>query len=115
MTVCPSYTPADAFRWPIPEPCLASRAMKNFFTSFFASLTAMIVFVLGAGVLCFLMLAALAAMGQKKPIAVLDGSYLVFDLSANIQDTPSQAEGWEEFAEILGGESQRKLQLREVT
>ncbi|MDB6114903.1 MAG: sppA [Lacunisphaera sp.] len=89
--------------------------MKNFFTSFFATLTALIVFVLGFGVLCFLMFAALAAMGQKKPVMVTEGSYLVFDLSSNIQDTPSQAEGLEEFAELLGGEASRKLQLREVT
>ena len=89
--------------------------MKNFFISFFATLTALIVFVLGFGVLCFLMLAALAAMGQKKPVMVTEGSYLVFDLSSNIQDTPSQAEGLEEFAELLGGEASRKLQLREVT
>jgi protease IV len=89
--------------------------MKNFFTSFFATLMALIVFVLGGFVVCFLFFVALAAMGQKKPVVVQNGSYLVFDLSANIKDTPSQAEGLEEISEIFSGEDRRALQLREVT
>lgn len=91
------------------------RGMKNFFTSFFATLTALLVFLLGSFVLAFLLLGALIALGQKKPAAVQDGSYLVFDLSANILDTPSQTEGMEEFIEALGGESRGRLQLRQVT
>ncbi|MDI1337904.1 MAG: signal peptide peptidase SppA [Lacunisphaera sp.] len=90
--------------------------MKNFFTSFFATLTALIVFVLGGMVVCFLFLAALAAMGgQKQVIGVPAGSYLVVNLSTNIQDSPSQVDGLEEFAEIFGGNRGRMLQLREVT
>jgi protease-4 len=89
--------------------------MKNFFTSFFATITALIVFVIGGCVLGFLFLMALAAMGQKKPVTVQSNSYLVFDLAANIQDTPSQVEGLEEFSEIFGGDAARTLQLREVT
>lgn len=91
------------------------RGMKNFFTSFFATLTALLVFLIGGFILGFLMLGVLIAMGQKKPAAVQEGSYLVFDLSANILDTPSQAEGIEEFIEALGGESHGRLQLRQVT
>ncbi len=89
--------------------------MKSFFTSFFATLMALIIFVLGGFVVCFLFLAALAALGQKKPVVVQNGSFLVFDLSANIQDAPAQMEGLEEFSEIFGGGGQRHLQLREVT
>ncbi len=89
--------------------------MKSFFTSFFATLMALIVFLLGGLVVCFLFLAAIAVMGQKKPLAVQAGSYLVFDLSANIQDAPSQREGLEEFSEIFGGGGKHQLQLREVT
>lgn len=89
--------------------------MKNFFTSFFATLTALIVFVLGGLVVGFLFLAALAAVGQKQPVTVPSGSYLVFDLSTNIKDTPSQVEGLEEFAEIFGGNRGRVLQAREIT
>lgn len=89
--------------------------MKNFFTSFFATLAALLVFIMGGFVVGFLLIAALAAMGQKKPVAVESGSYLVFNLSTNIQDTPSQAEGLEELMEVFGGEGSRMLQLREVT
>lgn len=89
--------------------------MKSFFTSFFATLFALIVFLLGAGFCGFLLLGLLAAVGQKKPAAVPNGSYLVFDLAANIQDAPAQAEGLDEFMEVFGGKSARQLQLREVT
>jgi len=89
--------------------------MKNFFSSFFASLSALIVFALGGVVLLFLLLGAMVAMGQKKPVMVQEGSYLVFDLSANIQDAPSQLDGLEELSEALGGAGSRMLQLREVT
>ena len=89
--------------------------MKSFFTSFFASLTALLVFAVGGALLFFLLLAALVAVGDKKPVTVQNGSYLVFDLSANIQDSPSQMEGLEEFTEAFGGQGDRVLQLREVT
>ena len=89
--------------------------MKNFFTSFFATLSALLVFLIGGFLLGFLLLGALIALGQKKPVAVQDGSYLVFDLSASINDSPSQSEGMEEFIEALGGESRGRLQLRQVT
>ncbi len=89
--------------------------MKNFFTSFFATLTAMMVFAVGAVVFFFLLIGAMVAMGEKKPVTVQAGSYLVVDLSANIQDSPVQMEGIEQFTEALGGESAHVLQLREVT
>ena len=89
--------------------------MKSFFTSFFATIMALIVFVLGGFVVCLLFFAALAAMGQKKPVIVQSGSYLVFDLSANIQDTPSQMDGLEQLSEAFGGNGRHLLQLREVT
>jgi protease IV len=89
--------------------------MKNFFTSFFATLTALIVFLIGGFILGFMLLGALIAMGQKKPVVVQDGSYLVFDLASNIVDTPPQNEGMEEFIEALGGEAPNIMQLRQVT
>lgn len=89
--------------------------MKNFFTSFFATLTALIVFLLGGFLVGFLVLSVLIAMGQKKPAAVEEGAYLVLDLSANISDAPSQAEGMEELVEALGGQAPGRLQLRSVT
>lgn len=89
--------------------------MKNFFTSFFATLTALIVFLVGGFLLSLLLIGALAALGQKKPVTVQDGSYLVFDLSGTIMDTPSQNDGMAEFIEALGGESRKAMQLRQVT
>ncbi|MSU46412.1 MAG: signal peptide peptidase SppA [Lacunisphaera sp.] len=89
--------------------------MKNFFISFFATLTALIVFLIGGFLTLFLILGVLAAMGQKKPVVVQNGSYLVLNLSTNIQDSPSQVEGLDELLEVLGGDPPRTLQLREVT
>lgn len=89
--------------------------MKSFFTSFFATLSALIVFLFG-GIVCFvILLGALAALSDKKPVTVPSGAYLVFDLAASIQDAPSQAEGLDEFMEVFGGRAARQLQLREVT
>lgn len=89
--------------------------MKNFFTSFFATLSALIVFVIGGMILCLLFLGALIAMGQKKPVGVEENSYLVFDMGANIVDTPDQNDGLDDFMEAFGGESRQRLQLRAVT
>lgn len=88
--------------------------MKNFFASFFGTLTALAVFVFGGALICFLMLAAVAAMGEKK-VVVAKGSYLVLDLAANIQEKPADKEGFEQLAEALGGGGAHNLQLRAVT
>jgi len=89
--------------------------MKNFFTSFFATIAALLVFIIGGFLCIFLFIGFLVAMGDKKPVLVQNGSYLVFDLAVNIQDAPSQVEGLEEFMEIFGGRAPHVLQLREVT
>lgn len=88
--------------------------MKSFFTSFFATLSALFVFCCGAVVVFFVMIAAFAALGEKK-VAVTPGSYLVFDLSVAITDAPSQMEGIEDLAEAFGGHAPRRLQLRQAT
>ena len=89
--------------------------MKNFFTSFFATLTAFLVVIMGCCLLAFLLFGALIALGQKKPASVEEGSYIVFNLDGNIVDTPEQNEGFDEFMEAFGGESRSRLQLRQVT
>lgn len=90
-------------------------AMKNFFTSFFATIAALLVLIMGAGLCFFLFIGMLVAMGEKKPALVPQGAYLVFDLGTNIKDAPAQAEGLEDFMEAFGGDGRRQLQLREVT
>jgi protease-4 len=88
--------------------------MKNFFTSFFATLTALLVFCFGAVVVFFVMIGALAALGEK-PVVVTKGAYLVMDLGTRIQDSPDQNEGFEEFMEALGSDSGKRMQLRQIT
>jgi len=57
----------------------------------------------------------LAAMGQKQPAGVPQGAYLVFDLSANIQDAPQEFDGGAFFGPLMGGNRLTTLQLRTVT
>lgn len=85
--------------------------MKNFFTSMLGAFVALVIFsgcclVLGIGVI-----AAIAAMGgaEKSAPEFERGSYLVFDLSANISDAPELID--------LGafGSKSSTLQLRTIT
>lgn len=86
--------------------------MKNFFASFFGSLLALVVFVGGACLLGLVLLAALAAAGEKT-VAVEKGSYLVLNMAVNLQDRPEQNEDLAEMLEAFGeGGAPRPLQLR---
>jgi protease-4 len=89
--------------------------MKNFFASLLGSLVALIVFFGGCAFLGFVLLMVMAAMGQRQPTLVPQGSYLVFDLSANIQDAPPEFDGGALFGPLFGGERMTTLQLRPVT
>ncbi len=85
--------------------------MKNFFTSMFGALVALILFAGGCFVLFVGFVATLAAVGAKKEHVtnVEPGSYLVFDLASNITDSPPPVD--------LGPFSRDRdtLQLRMVT
>ncbi len=89
--------------------------MKNFFTSLLGALVALVLFFGGCLFLGFLMLAVLVSLGRKAPVGVEPGSYLVFDLSANIQDAPTDFDTGALFGPFLGGSRTRTLQLRSVT
>jgi protease-4 len=92
--------------------------MKNFFSSFFASLTALVVFCCicaAAGVLFIAALASLGGGGGEKTVTVAKGSYLVVDLSVNLQDKPEQMEGFAEVAQAFGAEGDHVLQLRSAS
>ena len=89
--------------------------MKSFFASLFGSLVALVIFFGGCVFLGFVLLVALAALGQKRPAQVAQGSYLVFDLSANIQDAPPAFDGGALFGPLFGGKRLTTLQLRTVT
>jgi protease-4 len=88
--------------------------MKSFFTSFFATLSALLVFCLGSFVVFFIFLGALAALGEK-PVVVTPGSYLVVDLGTGIQDAPLQNEEFDELMNALGQGAGKRIQLRQLT
>jgi protease IV len=89
--------------------------MKNFFTSLLGALVALVVFFGGCLLLAGLVLAVLIAVGQKQPVSLERGSYLVFDLSTRIQDAPVDFDGGALFGPLLGGGRVTTLQLRTVT
>lgn len=76
----------------------------------FGALAALLIFSAGL-VFCGLVLVAiLAAVGQKSAVVAENGSYLVFDLETNITDAPPQFD----LTEFTGDKSST-LQLRTVT
>jgi protease-4 len=114
----PSARPArrwSSFHWLVRAKPLRSVFMKNFFTSLLGALVALIIFFGGCAFLGLVFLLALASLGQRPPVTVESGSYLVFDLSANIQDAPQEFDGGALFGPFLGGDRIRTLQLRTVT
>ena len=86
--------------------------MKNFITSMLVRLSALVdILELGAVLLLIGFIGAIVAMGQqKKAPEVVSGSYLVFNLSSNITDSPPPID----FGELSGG-SRDTLQLRSIT
>lgn len=89
--------------------------MKNFFSSFFGALAALIVFVGGGALLGFLMLVGIAASSSEKPVPVEKGAWLVFDFTGNIHDAPEQMEGFDELMQAFGGgDAPQRLQLRSL-
>ncbi|HTQ31080.1 MAG TPA: signal peptide peptidase SppA [Opitutaceae bacterium] len=85
--------------------------MRNFFTSLLATLAALWIFLAGLVVLLLIFFAAVAALGGKSGVAVEPGSYLVFDLTANITDSPPPPD----LGGLGGDGDNQTLQLRTVT
>jgi len=88
---------------------------ENFFSSFLGALVALVLFFGGCAFLALVVLLALATLGQKQAASVERGSYLVFDLSANIQDAPPPFDNPFLMSPLFGGGRQDTLQLRSVT
>jgi protease-4 len=85
--------------------------MKNFITSMLGSLVALVIFATGAVLLLIGFLGAIVAMGtQKRAPDIVDSSYLVLDMSANITDAPPAID----LGEFTGGKVET-LQLRSLT
>ena len=85
--------------------------MKNFFTSMLGALVALVIFAGGTTLLFIGILGAIVSMsGEKAGPTLENGAYLVFDLGANITDSPPLMD----FSQLTGGHSST-LQLRSVT
>ncbi len=85
--------------------------MKNFLTSMLGALAALVIFTCGAALLFVGFVGVIAAMGNKQKVETVEkGSYLVFDLEANITDAPPVVD----FALFTGGRIET-LQLRTAT
>lgn len=85
--------------------------MKNFFTSLLGALVALVIFCGGALLLFIGILGAIVTLSaDKKAPAFERGSYLVYDLAANIIDAPPVID----FGQF-GGAQHSTLQLRTVT
>jgi len=85
--------------------------MKNFITSMLGAFVALVIFTTG-GILLFLgFIGAIIAMGkQQKVPTIAAGSYLVFDLSSNITDSPPTVD----FGDLSNGRNET-IQLRSLT
>jgi hypothetical protein len=90
---CRDLMPRNMLVWPARRFSLAEAgrrprfaAMKNFFTSFFATLAALLVFLFGGGLVVMLLFGGhVWPWARRSRWRFKSGSYLVFDLAANIQ------------------------------
>ncbi|MFA6961838.1 MAG: signal peptide peptidase SppA [Opitutaceae bacterium] len=88
--------------------------MKNFFASFLGTIAAIALMVTGLVVVVVVLVVAASSLKQPAP-TVEAGSYLVFNLSANITDAPPAYDGMGPAALLGGGKDSSTLQLRTVT
>ncbi|HRE81744.1 MAG TPA: signal peptide peptidase SppA [Opitutaceae bacterium] len=88
--------------------------MKTFFASLLGSIAGLFIFVFGLAVVAVGFVGVMASMGSK-PVVVEKGSYLVFDLNADISDAPPQPNPFEIFTAMENADQPKALQLRAVT
>ena len=85
--------------------------MRNFITSMLGALLALVIFTTGAVLLFIGFIGTIVALGQqRKAPEVASGSYLVFDLSSNITDSPPPID----FGDLQNGAADT-MQLRTLT
>ena len=89
--------------------------MKTFFASLLGSLAAILLVTVGGGLILFVVILGAAALNEPKSAVVSPGSFVVFDLRANITDAPAQFDD-NAFTAALGGyDVSSQLQHRLVT
>ena len=91
--------------------------MKNFFKIVFATLFALILFVVvlalvGIGVLAGLARLGANQVGARQEQKIDRGSYLAVDMSINITDTPPPSESNQAFNRFFGGGNDQTVSLR---
>ena len=107
-------------RWRAGRSCAMVMAMKNFFISLLGTLAGLMLFTAGLiGLACVGIAVAVSGSthGGGKPSATVEpGSYLVFNLNANLIDTPPDVDSSGLVALFAGGENgPATLQVRTVT
>jgi protease-4 len=88
--------------------------MKSFFASLLGSLVGLFLFGFLVLLIFVGVIGAVAALGDK-PVVVPKGSYLVFDLTANIHDGVRTPSPFDVLEAIENPEHPKNLQLRAVT
>lgn len=88
--------------------------MKSFFASLLGTIVGLAVFAVLAVMLGFGLLGVLASMGNK-PVTFESGSYLVFDLTANIADAPPRPDPLQFLSSLDENDRPKSLQLRTTT
>ena len=88
--------------------------MKSFFASLLGSLVGLFLFGFLMLLIVVGVVGAVASLGEK-PVVVPKGSYLVFDLTANIHDSVRSPNPFEVLEAIENPEHPKNLQLRAVT
>ncbi len=89
--------------------------MKHFFASLLGTLAALAIAITSLVALALGFMVVASTMKHAPHAAVETGSYLVFDLGANITDSPPAFEGGGLGALLVGGGDDSTLQLRTVT
>ncbi|MBW8781452.1 MAG: signal peptide peptidase SppA [Verrucomicrobia bacterium] len=88
--------------------------MKNFFASLLGTLAALAIALVGLCGLGLVLFIAASTVNEKN-VMVHSGSYLVFDLRANLTDTPADSSRSGFTALLSGDDTPQTLQLRLVT
>ena len=90
--------------------------MKNFFVSLLGTLVGLALFSAGVLIVVLALISAvLSQTGGTKAVAMERGSYLVFNLSANINDAPPALTESVLLTRLAGDRGPAVLQLRQVT
>lgn len=87
--------------------------MKDFLKTVLACLVAMVV-ACGAVMFFFLVLIGILASAGEQKVTIAKDSVLVFDLTANIEDSPANESAEDLVAQIAGSGGPGRLQLRKT-